>query len=166
MRQIAGGLNFATNRKDTTVRYPMVVSLDTPGGSPCCSPMFMGPLRVKTEIHFDGATEIRWTQNPSSGYSGDVRGNTSTYHDDIAAWDYQLPAEPYGTYLGANPPPNITGTRESVINRDTDHVFYAGIAFGTATAGYMTAIQALFEWLASESDSGSSATLKRRRMRL
>jgi hypothetical protein len=54
-------------------------------------------------------------------------------------------------YLGANPPPNIAGTRESVNDTDTNRVFYAGIAFGTAAAGYMVAIQTLFEWLTSKS---------------
>lgn len=65
------------------------------------------------------------------------------------------------------------GTRVSVSNADTNRVFYAGLAFGVAGlafgdagGGYVAATQALFVWLASGLNSASSATLKRRRLRL
>ena len=166
LRHIAG-LGYATNRKDATVRYPNVIAIDRPDMD-TSDAVFPRPVQVTTEVHFDGASEIRWTQNPSSGFNGVVKSGqyTGTYNDDVTTWDYRFPALGDKMYYGASPPPNITGTREWVSNRDTDRVFYAGVAFGTAAAGYMGAIQALFEWLTSESDSDSSATLKRRRMRL
>lgn len=167
------GLSFATNRKDTTVRYPTVIASDT---SPAVSAdtegvTFPQPVQVTTEVHFDGASDVRWTQNASSGYKGIVQWEAgtpraTTFNDDFSAWNYRFSAYGANEYTSAQPPPNIAGSRVSVSNKDTDKVFYAGLALGVAGGAYIAAIQALFVWLASGPDSGRSATLKRRRMRL
>jgi hypothetical protein len=159
LRDIAG-LGYAANRKNVTVRYPLLGPVK---GNHYTQP-FTERVDVGISVLFDGASEIRWTQNPSSGFSvsqGPSQSrNADSRHVDVATWDYRF------SDIHDTPPPNITGTRESVSNRDTDRVFYAGVAFGTAGAGYMGAMQALFGWLSSRSDSDSRAPLKRRRMRL
>jgi hypothetical protein len=151
------GLSFATNRKDVTVRYPGVE------GNQPSDQNFAQPVQVTTEVHFDGASDVRWTQNPSSGYTSErTISRTESNHDDFTTWDYRFAATArhYG-YAGINLPPNISGTRVSVGNTDTDRTFYAGLAFGLAGGAYIGAVQALLVWLASGSGSGGSATLRR-----
>ena len=155
------GLSFATNRKDVTVRYPGVE------GPQPSDQLFAQPVQVTTEVHFDGASDVRWTPNPSSGYTSErMISRTERSHDDFTAWDYRFATLSHYGYAGINIPPNISGTRQSVINEDGDRVFYAGLAFGLAGGAYIGAVQALLAWLASGSGSGSSATGKHRRLRL
>jgi hypothetical protein len=167
------GLGFATNRKDATVRYPLVTASDVSPAEAADTEdvIFPRQVQVTTEVHFDGASDVRWTQNPSSGWKGTGQWDAGTPHaktfnDDFSAWDYRFSPVEFNLFSSAHAPPNIGGSSVSVSSKDTDRVFYAGLAFGVAGAGYMAALQALFVWLASGSGSGTSATVQRRRMRL
>ena len=155
------GLSFATNRKDVIVRQAGVEGPQPEDQD------FLRPVQVTTEVHFDGASDVRWTQNPSSGYTTDERmiSPTERSHDDFTAWNYRFAAIPQlNSYADINIPPNISGTRESVKNSDEHRLFYAGLAFGLAGGAYIGAIQALLVWLPSGSNSASRATLRRRRL--
>lgn len=141
------GLAYSTNRKGAVVRFPIVEP--TLGSEPQPAPV--DPVEVVTQVLFDGADEIHWTQNPRGGLNvvpaAEAR-SASVASDpvDIAAWDYQY------SRTENMPPPNIIGARQAVAESDTNRVFLAGIALGAASAAAIGSIQAWFVWITSEGD--------------
>ncbi|WP_425004952.1 hypothetical protein [Mycolicibacterium sp. S3B2] len=149
------GMVYAADRKRAAVRQPRVLpySGDKPP-VPLLSHRrdikFPNPVEIFTQVLFDGAAAMRWNPNALAGsteftFAAAIEGLefTSISETESAAWSYTHDRHQLG------PPPMVTGLNEAVDSEDSRNTFYAGLAFGTAAATLVGAIQNGLGWLAS-----------------
>lgn len=142
IRGATSGLTYSKSRTKAVVRRPTLTLTPLDQSKPPGTEQFDKPIGVINQVFFDRASKLKWSEDPqpiglTNGIAMPIKvnGEDTSLGTDSSSWAYPMWDTAPITF------PFITGTDEDAVDQDATDLFWAGVLFGVAGGGVITAAQ-------------------------